>query len=105
MAKGKMIVGLLAGAAAGAIAGILLAPDKGSVTRDNLSRKGRDTVDNLKTKASDLIDTVADKYLAGHEGSQGSARRNEGGMERTRSAASSFNSGTPGAPSSSNSFV
>lgn len=50
MAKGKMLLGLLAGAAAGAVAGILLAPGKGSETRKNLSKRGRDTVDNLKVK-------------------------------------------------------
>lgn len=68
MAKDKVILGLLAGAVVGAVAGILLAPGKGSETRKNLSKRGRDTVDNLKGKASELIDTVADKYLSGSEG-------------------------------------
>jgi gas vesicle protein len=32
MSSGKMVLGILAGLAAGALAGILFAPEKGSVT-------------------------------------------------------------------------
>lgn len=95
MAKGKVILGLLAGAAVGAIAGILLAPGKGSETRKDLSKRGRDTVDNLKSKVSDLVDTVADKYLSGSEGKKGGSK-GDSGLERTRSTASNL---APGAPS------
>jgi gas vesicle protein len=41
------ITGLLVGAAAGAIAGILLAPDKGSETRRKFSHKAKDIKDSL----------------------------------------------------------
>jgi gas vesicle protein len=41
------ITGLLVGAAAGAIAGILLAPDKGSETRRKFSQKAKDIKDSL----------------------------------------------------------
>lgn len=94
MAKGTILIGLLAGAAAGAVAGILLAPGKGSETRKNLSNKGRETVDNLRGKVNDFVDTVADKYLSGSE-SQGNSSR-DGGLDRTRSTASHLNTGTPG---------
>ena len=33
MSKGKLLLGVLAGVAAGALLGILMAPDKGSETR------------------------------------------------------------------------
>jgi len=46
-----VLFSFIAGAAMGAIAGILLAPDKGSVTREK-----------LKNKAKDLSDEFADKY-------------------------------------------
>jgi gas vesicle protein len=111
MAKNNVILGLLAGAAAGAVAGILLAPEKGSETRKNLSRRSRDTVDGIRGKVNDLVDTVADKYLSGSEGGQrGQSSRTESGMssgrqnsgtERSRSSESQ----APGAPSvSGNSF-
>lgn len=94
MAKGTVLVGLLAGAAAGAVAGILLAPGKGSETRKTLSNKSKQTVDNLRGKVNDFVDTVADKYLSG-SGEQGNSYR-DGGLDRTRSTASHLNPGTPG---------
>ncbi len=94
MAKGTVLVGLLAGAAAGAIAGVLLAPGKGSETRKNLSNRSRETVDNLKGKVNDFVDTVADKYLSGNDTQGGSSR--DGGLDRTHSTASHLNPGTPG---------
>ena len=95
MAKGTVLFGLLAGAAAGAVAGVLLAPGKGSETRRNLSNKSRETVDNLKGKVNDFVDTVADKYLSGTE-SQNSGGFRDGSLDRTRSTASHLNPGTPG---------
>lgn len=90
----SLVLGLLAGAAIGVIAGILLAPEKGSETRRNLSQKGRDTVDNLKSKVTELVDTVADKYMSGKSGKEES-NFSETGLKRTHSTASHV---TPGAP-------
>ncbi len=91
----KWMFGVLAGAAAGAIAGVLLAPDKGSVTRSNLATRGRDTVDNLKGQVSDIVDKVSENYLSGKEEA---GMRNERGNERSGSFASNLNS--PGSPGS-----
>ena len=44
----KIIIGVLAGAAAGAITGILLAPDSGKNTRKKIIDGTNDMVDNLK---------------------------------------------------------
>ena len=41
MNTGKVVLGTLAGLAFGAIAGILLAPEKGSTTRKQISDKGQ----------------------------------------------------------------
>ena len=41
MGNGKILLGVLAGAAAGATLGILFAPKKGSVTRKKIIKKGK----------------------------------------------------------------
>jgi gas vesicle protein len=56
MKKSNVVLGVLAGAAVGALIGILFAPDKGSKTRRKLYRKGEDVVDDLKEKAHDLTE-------------------------------------------------
>ncbi|MBN8788017.1 MAG: YtxH domain-containing protein [Terrimonas sp.] len=58
----KVLLGLLAGAAIGAIAGILFAPDKGSETRNKIKKSAGDAGDSLKHSFNDFVDTVKDKY-------------------------------------------
>ncbi len=53
---GKVILGALAGLAAGAVLGILLAPDKGSETRRKIVEKGNNCADDVKDKIEDIID-------------------------------------------------
>ena len=52
MNSGKLITGVLIGAAAGAILGILFAPDKGSETRKKVSEEGKKLAHSLKDKFS-----------------------------------------------------
>ena len=59
MSSGKLV--LLAGVAAGALAGILFAPAKGSRTRRRIMKKGEDYADVLKEKFDDLLETVTKK--------------------------------------------
>lgn len=61
-ADSKILLGLLAGAAIGAIAGILFAPDKGSETRKKITKNTADMGDQLKHTFNDFVDTVKDKY-------------------------------------------
>jgi gas vesicle protein len=62
MSSGKIVLGVLAGLAAGALAGILFAPEKGSVTRKNIAHKGEDYLDELKEKFDDLVTSVTKKF-------------------------------------------
>ncbi len=48
---------LFVGFAAGLLAGVLFAPDKGTITRDRISRRGRE----LKEKFNDMIDSLSSK--------------------------------------------
>ena len=54
MSTGKVVLGTLAGVATGGILGILFAPEKGSVTRKKISRKGEDLWGDLKDEAKHL---------------------------------------------------
>lgn len=58
----KVLLGFLAGAAAGALAGILLAPDKGSETRKKIAGKAGDISNSVKNRFNEFIDGVKDTY-------------------------------------------
>ena len=47
---GKILTAFAAGATAGAILGILFAPDKGSETRKKISEQGKKFTDDVKDK-------------------------------------------------------
>lgn len=64
MSSGKFVLGVLAGVAAGAILGILFAPDKGTETRKKIAEKGEDYVDSLKEKFNDLYEDLSKKVDA-----------------------------------------
>jgi len=50
MSKINVAIGAVAGVAAGALVGVLFAPDKGTETRKKISTKSRETADSVKNK-------------------------------------------------------
>lgn len=62
MSTGKVVLGVLAGAATGALLGVLFAPAKGTVLRRKIYRTGEKEVDALKDKLNDFIESVTEKF-------------------------------------------
>jgi len=62
MSTAKVVLGVVAGAATGALLGILFAPAKGAVTRRTIARKGEHEVDALKDKFNDFVDSMTQKF-------------------------------------------
>lgn len=57
----KILLALLAGAAAGVAIGILIAPDKGSESRKKLTDTAKKLADTLLTKAEETLDEMSGK--------------------------------------------
>ncbi len=62
MSSGKVILGVLAGVAVGAVLGILFAPDKGSETRRKIAEAGEDYADAVKEKFNQVVDSMNEKF-------------------------------------------
>jgi gas vesicle protein len=61
METGKIALGVLGGLAAGALLGILFAPEKGSVTRKNISKASEDYLENIKEKFDEFLESASEK--------------------------------------------
>lgn len=75
MSSGKVILGLLAGAAIGASLGILFAPDKGCCTRKKIAQKSNDYVDDLEEKFNEFIASITEKYEVMREEAMNMAKK------------------------------
>ena len=64
MSTGKLITGILAGAAVGAVLGVLFAPDKGSETRAKIAQKSGELTDAIKEGYSKVAEAVTNNYEA-----------------------------------------
>lgn len=70
MSTSKLVSGILVGAAAGAVLGILFAPDKGCETRKKVRQGADDLVNNLKNKVGSLKQTMTDRYEEATSGAE-----------------------------------
>ncbi|MDK2772736.1 MAG: YtxH domain-containing protein [Flavobacterium sp.] len=62
MKNSNVLLGILGGVAVGAIAGILLAPDKGTKTRKKLKSKAADIKSNLQNDFDEFLEQMENKY-------------------------------------------
>ncbi len=60
----KIVLGLLAAAAAGAAAGILLAPEKGSITRQRIKDNFNEWIDELNGMLSRASEAATEEATA-----------------------------------------
>lgn len=58
----KILLAVLAGAAAGALLGVLFAPDLGWNTRKRISKATEDYSEDLEEKFNELFDTISVKF-------------------------------------------
>jgi gas vesicle protein len=58
MSSGKALLGVMAGIAAGAVLGMLFAPEKGVDSRKNISKKGEDLANALNQKVEEKFDEL-----------------------------------------------
>jgi len=63
----KVAGGVLVGAAAGAIAGVLFAPDSGKNTRKKLAEKSKKIASDVKATVSKTIKGATDRFKKGPE--------------------------------------
>jgi gas vesicle protein len=68
MKSGKIVLGVLAGITAGAVLGILFAPDKGVKTRKKIMGKQEDIADALKDKFDELVNSITQKLEQANQG-------------------------------------
>lgn len=62
MATGKLVLGVLTGFAAGAVASILLAPEKGSETRRRIAYKADSIGGDLEEKFNEFKESVTRQF-------------------------------------------
>jgi gas vesicle protein len=92
MKSGKVVVGVLAGMAVGALIGIVFAPQKGSKLRKGIVDKGEDYLGDLKEKFNGFLANVTDKYDTTRHEAEELASRGKAKYEEVKRELKSNNS-------------
>ncbi|WP_299756855.1 YtxH domain-containing protein [uncultured Pontibacter sp.] len=87
--SGKVLLAMLAGASAGVIAGLLMAPDTGEVTRSSVKKWAGKMSKDLEKNLQDGLEEI--KKMSGDTFGK-SAEGNKGGNDNTGTSASSGSS-------------
>ena len=88
MTNRNVLLGLLAGVAAGALLGVLFAPEKGSATIKKISKKSEDYAEGLTEKFNEFIDTLNEKFDSVKEGIENVKTKAKAAKDDLRSATS-----------------
>jgi gas vesicle protein len=62
MSTGKLLFGVLAGVTSGILLGILFAPDRGTITRKKIFKRGEDLLDASKDKFDEFVNSISPKF-------------------------------------------
>ncbi|MEO6327305.1 MAG: YtxH domain-containing protein [Ginsengibacter sp.] len=92
MSSGKVLASVLAGAAAGAVLGILFAPDKGTETRRKIAEQGAGLADSVKDKYNEYADVISEKYDAAKEKISGLASEGRDMLNQVKEKGNSLKS-------------
>lgn len=81
MKTGKVLLGIITGAVAGAAAGMLFAPKKGAETRKSIADRSNEYVNGTKTRFNDFVGSVSHKMDSVKNKAIGKAKKTEAKME------------------------
>src|SRR5665647_2023562 len=90
MNTGKVLLGVLAGVATGALLGILFDPAKGSRTRRKILRQGESYVGGLEEKFNEYANTISGKLEHAKEEVSAFAQKGKEKFENAKEEVSAF---------------
>lgn len=80
----KVLLGTITGFVAGAITGVLFAPEKGSTTRKQIKEKSEDLVDEVKAKLDEFSENFIEKFEKAQQGVNKLAENGEAKYENMK---------------------